>query len=139
MRMIPLRLLLCFLALVLLTSSCHDDPGLRLRIAAWNLEHLDDSGTDGCVPREQGDYDAMAAEVKELALDIVAFQEVENEAAAHRVFPESDWYVVSVFPACREARALSVRTGRARVWVAWQRGLPSARESPITATPTCPP
>ena len=93
MRMTPLRLLLCFLALVLLTSSCHDDPGLRLRIAAWNLEHLGDSDTDGCVPREQGHYDAMAAEVKELALDIVAFQEVENEAAAHRVFPESDWYV----------------------------------------------
>ena len=94
MRMIPLRLLLCFLALVLLTSSCHDDPGLRLRISAWNLEHLDDSGTDGCVPREQAEYDAMAAEVKELTLDIVAFQEVENEAAAYRVFPKSDWQVV---------------------------------------------
>ena len=27
--------------------------GRILRIAAWNLEHLDDTGTDGCLPREQ--------------------------------------------------------------------------------------
>ena len=92
--MIPLRLLLCFFALALLTSSCRDGvPGPRLRIATWNLEHLDDSGTEGCVPREPAGYRAIAAQVKELALDIVAFQEVENEAAARRVFPGADWYV----------------------------------------------
>lgn len=93
-QMIPLRLLLCLVAIVLLTSARHNDgPGSRLRIATWNLEHLNDSGAEGCVPRVQADYDAMAAQVKERALDIVAFQEVENKAAAHRVFPRSDWRV----------------------------------------------
>ncbi len=91
--MLKLRFLLCFFALALLTSACHDEVGSRLRVAAWNLEHLDDTGADGCLPREQADYDAIAVQVKELALDIVAFQEVENEAAAHRVFPRSDWHV----------------------------------------------
>ena len=93
MRMIPIRLLLCFFTLVLMTSVCHDEAGPRLRIAAWNLEHLGDSGAEGCVPREPADYDAIAAQVRELGFDIVAFQEVENEAAAHRVFPGSDWHV----------------------------------------------
>ena len=91
MRMLSLRLLLCFLAVVMLTSACDDGP--RLRIAAWNLEHLNDSGAEGCVPRTPADYDAMAAQVRAHALDIVAFQEVENETAAHRVFPEADWHV----------------------------------------------
>ena len=89
--MLSLRLLLCFLAVVMLTSACDDGP--RLRIAAWNLEHLNDSGAEGCIPRTPADYDAMAAQVRAHALDVVAFQEVENEAAAHRVFPESDWHV----------------------------------------------
>lgn len=93
MRMTSLRLLPCFLALALLVSSCDDDPGLALRVATWNLEHLDDSDSDGCLPREQADYDAIATQVRDLALDIVAFQEVENEVAAHRVFPRADWHV----------------------------------------------
>ena len=93
MRIVLPRILLCFLALTLLTPACHVEPEPRLRIAAWNLEHLDDTGTDGCLPRQPADYDAIAAQVKELALDIVAFQEVENETAAHRVFPRSDWHV----------------------------------------------
>ena len=91
MRMLSLRLLLCFLAVVMLASACDDGP--QLRIAAWNLEHLNDSGAEGCVPRTPADYDAMAAQVRAHALDVVAFQEVENEAAAHRVFPEADWHV----------------------------------------------
>ena len=91
--MTALRLLLCFIALTFMASACHDEVGPRLRIAAWNLEHLDDSGADGCLPREQADYDAIAGQVRELGFDIVAVQEVENEAAARRVFPGSDWHV----------------------------------------------
>ena len=91
---LPLRLLLGLVALALLVSSCdYVEEGVELRVGAWNLEHLDDTGADGCVPREQADYDDIAAQLEEFGLDIVAFQEVENEAAAHRVFPESDWVV----------------------------------------------
>ena len=91
---LPLRLLLGFVALALLVSSCDNgEEGPGLRIGAWNLEHLDDTGADGCVPRDQADYDDIAAQVEEFGLDVVAFQEVENEDAAHRVFPGSDWMV----------------------------------------------
>ena len=110
-RIALLRLVLLsgFAALALFVSSCDDrERGPKLRIAAWNLEHLDDTGTDGCVPRKQADYDAIAAQVDEFGLDIIAFQEVENEAAARRVFPSSDWHVEisrrpdrNTGPACR--------------------------------------
>ncbi|MDE0238912.1 MAG: endonuclease/exonuclease/phosphatase family protein [bacterium] len=67
--------------------------GDELRIAAWNLEHLDDSDGVGCVGRSDADYVILARRIAELDADIVAFQEVENEMAAHRVFPASDWHV----------------------------------------------
>ena len=77
---LPLRLLLGFVALALLVSSCDNgEEGPGLRIGAWNLEHLDDTGADGCVPRDQADYDDIAAQVEEFGLDVVAFQEVETE------------------------------------------------------------
>ena len=71
-----------------------DSPeALHLRIATWNLEHLNDTDAAGCVPREQADYDAIADRIREIAPDVVAFQEVENAAAAQRVFPASHWHV----------------------------------------------
>ena len=65
----------------------------HLRIATWNLEHLNDTDAEGCVPRGQADYDAIADRIREIAPDVVAFQEVENAAAALRVFPASHWHV----------------------------------------------
>ena len=74
------------------------DP-LHLRIATWNLEHLNDTDDAGCVPREQADYDAIADRIREIAPDLVAFQEVENMDAALRVFPATHWRVeVSMRP-----------------------------------------
>ena len=65
----------------------------ELRIAAWNLEHLDDTEGQGCLDRDRDDYDALARRIVELDADIVAFQEVENAAAARRVFPAPVWHV----------------------------------------------
>ena len=70
--------------------------------------------------------------IGELDADIVAFQEVENEAAAHRVFPASDWHVelsrrppMEQGPACwdrPEARLGHLATGFAiRRGVAYRR------------------
>ena len=80
-----------------------------LRVAAWNLELLNDTDMEGCVPRAAADYDALARRVAELGADIVAFQEVENAAAAQRVFPAADWHIeissrpsTGPGPACRE-------------------------------------
>ena len=64
-----------------------------LRIATWNLEHLNDTDEAGCLPRDQADYDAIADRIREIDPDVVAFQEVENRDAAQRVFPATHWHV----------------------------------------------
>jgi len=77
-----------------------------LHIAAWNLEHLDDTDGEGCVGRSSTDYAALARQIEELGADIVAFQEVENEAAARRVFPASNWNIeISRRPPMERSRA----------------------------------
>ena len=60
-----------------------------LVIAARNLERLDDSDRAGCVGRGTDDYATPAQRISELEADVVAFREVENTAAAWRVFPQS--------------------------------------------------
>ena len=66
---------------------------LGLRVAAWNLEHLDDANGAGCVGREDGDYHALGERIDALGAEIIAFQEVENAAAAQRVFDPELWRV----------------------------------------------
>ena len=82
--------LLVLLVLVLAPPAGHAG---ELRIAAWNLEHLDDSDGEGCVGRDGADYAALARRIADLGADVVALQEVENASAAHRVFPASDWHI----------------------------------------------
>ncbi len=65
-----------------------------LRIAAWNLDNLVDGHGEGCIKRSEDDYDAIARRIETLSADVVAFQEVENEAAARRVFDPAQWQVV---------------------------------------------
>ena len=81
-------------------GTAPDSPdAVQLRIAAWNLEHLNDTDDAGCVPRDEADYDAIADRIREIAPDVVAFQEVENMEAALRVFPATHWHVeVSMRP-----------------------------------------
>ena len=103
-----MRIGFAFLLLSALAFATPSHAG-DLRIAAWNLEHLNDTDMEGCVPRTAADFDTLARQVAELAADIVAFQEVENEAAARRVFPAADWHVeissrpsTGPGPACRD-------------------------------------
>ena len=81
--------------LALLVLALAPPAGLagELRIAAWNLEHLDDADGEGCVGRSGADYTALARRIEELDVGVVAFQEVENTGAAHRLFPVSGWHV----------------------------------------------
>ncbi len=65
-----------------------------LRIATWNLEHLAESDGLGCRPRSEADYAAMRRYADQLAADVIAFEEVENAAAARRVFPADRYTVV---------------------------------------------
>ena len=91
--------LLALIGVPLLLGGCRapgvpDSPEApHLRIATWNLEHLNDTNAAGCVPRDQTDYDAIADRIREINPDVVAFQEVENTAAALRVFPATHWHL----------------------------------------------
>ena len=74
-----MRMAACWLlavSIVALASSA--SLAGELHVAAWNLEHLDDSDGEGCVGRNGADYAALARRIGELDADIVAFQEVGN-------------------------------------------------------------
>ena len=79
------------LILVLLIPFC--STAKELRIAAWNLEHLNANEEEGCVLRSQEDYDIITESIEESEFDIVALQEVKDDAAARRVFSEKDWNI----------------------------------------------
>ena len=84
-------------ALCLLAASCTGvpdrdavpTPRSSITLASWNMEHLAERNGSGCRPRTDADYAAMRAYVDKLAADVIAFQEVESQAAAERVFGPS--------------------------------------------------
>ena len=128
--------ILAFLAPVL-TGQAGLAAG-ELRIAAWNLEHLKDSDGEGCVGRTGADYAAIAGRLPELDAGIVALQEVENAAAAHRVFPASRWRVeMSSRPAAKRSRRCrgrpSARLGRLATGFAIRRGIGYRRNPDLKA------
>ena len=64
-----------------------------LRIAAWNLEHLNSDGNEGCIERTEADYEHIKQSIRKQEFDIVAFQEVKDLAAAETVFPPTEWNI----------------------------------------------
>jgi predicted secreted acid phosphatase/endonuclease/exonuclease/phosphatase family metal-dependent hydrolase len=58
----------------------------KLTLASWNFGFLAEKDGAGCFPRTDDDYKLLASYVQRLNADIIAFQEVENAAAAARVF-----------------------------------------------------
>ena len=126
--------------LVLLILSLAPPAGLadELRVATWNLEHLDDSDGEGCVGRNGADYAALARRIEEMDADIVAFQEVENAVAARRVFPVSVWHVeMSGRPPMDRSRAcwgrVDARLGHLGTGFAIRRGLVYRRIADLKA------
>ncbi len=65
-----------------------------LRIVTWNLEHLAETDGLGCRPRTEADYAALRGYADQLGADVIAFEEVENMAAAERVFPADRYTVI---------------------------------------------
>ena len=135
MRTIASLLLLLLLALAVPSTA---SLGSELRVAAWNLEHLNDTDGQGCVPRESADYDAIAQQVVALRADVVAFQEVENETAARRIFPSGSWHVaMSSRPAMNPGRACwdrpAVRLGHLATGFAIRHGIAWRRNEDLTA------
>lgn len=65
-----------------------------LKLVSWNMEFLAEKDGVGCEPRVASDYVAMRRIVDGLDADVIAFQEVENEAAAARVFDPARYTIV---------------------------------------------
>lgn len=77
-------------------SPVYQAQGVRppLKIATWNMEFLAEKDDTGCQPRKPADYVAMRKVVEAIDADVIAFQEVENEAAAARVFDPSRYTIL---------------------------------------------
>lgn len=65
-----------------------------LKVASWNIEHLAERDGEGCSPRTEADYARLRDHVRALDADVIAFQEVQNKAAAERVFDPAIYDVV---------------------------------------------
>ena len=65
-----------------------------LKIASWNMEHLAERDGEGCSPRTEADYARLRDHAAALNADVIAFQEVQNKAAAERVFDPALYDVV---------------------------------------------
>ena len=111
---------------------------LELRVAAWNLEHLADTNDEGCVGRDDADYTALAEQIDSLGVDVLAFQEVENAAAAERVFDAERWSVevsarpsTGTGPPCNENP--DARLGHLATGIAVREGLDYTRHDDFSA------
>ena len=78
-----MRMTALFLAAMLVTTGA---AAHELKVATWNIEHLRDGIGEGPNPRDQADFDRLKAYAELLDADVIAFQEVESQAAAERVF-----------------------------------------------------
>lgn len=87
-------------------SPPHGPEGLK--IASWNLEHLAERDGEGCAPRSEADYERLRRHAEALGADVIAFQEVQNRAAAERVFAPARYDVVM------SGRPASTRSGECR-------------------------
>jgi len=95
--MVPKSLLVLAGGISLLLSACAGlprEPARDLVVASWNLEHLAEQDGVGCRPRAEADYAILRQYADRLDADVIAFQEVENAAAAARVFPPDRYVVV---------------------------------------------
>ena len=66
-----------------------DPNGSKLKLAAWNIKHLRDENGEGPAARQNSDFQKLKDIATDLNADIIALQEVENKAAARRVFDSS--------------------------------------------------
>ena len=109
-----------------------------LKVATWNMEHLAERDGEGCSPRIEADYARLRDYASALAADVIAFQEVQNKAAAERVFDPALYDVVM------SGRPASTRSGECRgqpglfiqnqaVGFAIRKGVPWTRNADLSA------
>lgn len=115
----PAALALALVVALAAAPTAAAQSGQRLVLGAWNIEHLAARDGSGCRPRDAAEYAAARRYLKRAGADVIAFQEVENETAAERLFPAAEYALyLSSRPSldlgkCRESgnRRLMQRTG----------------------------
>ncbi len=99
--------------------------GVTITVATWNVAWFGDGEGDGALtgnreggrhlrgPEDFARLRAVALRIEALGADLVSLQEMENRAAAARLFPESDWELFvssrNPDPAWSQRTALAVR------------------------------
>jgi exonuclease III len=107
------------LPLILAAAAAIGAPALAsaepLVIASWNVEHLRDQNGEGPVPRQDADYARLAGYAAALGADVIALQEIENEAAARRVFAAGEYQLFIEERSNAQRTGFAVKTGLAAV------------------------
>lgn len=93
-----------------------------LKVATWNIEHLRDGIGEGNNPRTQTDFDRLRGYADVLDADVIAFQEIENLAAAQRVFSPAKYQIF-----------IEERNDTQRNGFAVRNGLPVVRHLDVSA------
>ena len=75
---------LCYL--LLMTTLVLPASADVIKIATWNIEHLQASAGKGSNPRYEEDYRRLGRYAKQLNADVIALQEIENEVVLGKVF-----------------------------------------------------
>lgn len=90
-------------ALSLPAASGPQPPQTEITVATWNIAWFGDGIRDGVLRgnqrggrflRQEADFERLRGVVSRLVdldVEVVGLQEVENAAAARRIFPEDDW------------------------------------------------
>ena len=73
-------------------------------LASWNIEHLAAADGQGCRERDGAEYQAIRRYLEQIRADVIAFQEVENQQAAARIFPAAEY---DVYISTRPTRTFS--------------------------------
>ncbi len=107
-------------------------PAGSLKVATWNIEHLAEKDGEGCRPRTEAHYVLLRRHADALNADVIAFQEVQSEAAARRIFDPAKYDIaLSSRPSsgtgggCRGKPGLNIQNQSVgfavRKGVAWRR------------------
>jgi len=66
----------------------------QIKLATWNMEWLNENNGAGNTPRSDIDYNKIKDYARKLDADIIAIEEVQNIAAANRIFPRDLYDVI---------------------------------------------
>ncbi len=116
------------------------DTPETLVIGSWNLEHLAARAGEGCRARTENAFALMREAARPFTgeADVIAFQEVESVAAAHRIFPADAFDIlIETRPGSARRTECRGRPGqqltRQAVGFAIRKGLRHQRHPDLTA------